>query len=156
MPWFRRQKNESDVPATQPASVAREAPEPVVSTPAADRAAATTDPNRPKRRRGSRGGRGRKKPGATAAGEAQNGANADGTPVAKSGTPRAKAAPAGPKAEKKPQPERKTLSQRQERRRQDAGRRRQAPRRAPLPAAKRELLVSVDVGEQRVAVVEDG
>src|SRR5207249_6742426 len=34
-------------------------------------------------------------------------------------------------------------------------RRRTLPRRAPLPAAKRELLVSVDVGEQRVAVLED-
>ena len=34
-------------------------------------------------------------------------------------------------------------------------RRRQVPRRAPLPAAKRELLISVDVGEQRVAVLED-
>ncbi|HEY5099949.1 MAG TPA: Rne/Rng family ribonuclease [Gaiellaceae bacterium] len=49
------------------------------------------------------------------------------------------------------------MSQRQERRRQESGssRRRQAPRRAPLPAAKRELIVSVDVGEQRVAVLED-
>jgi len=36
-----------------------------------------------------------------------------------------------------------------------ATRRRQPPKRAPLPAAKRELLVSVDVGEQRVAVLED-
>jgi ribonuclease G len=35
-------------------------------------------------------------------------------------------------------------------------RRRQASRRAPLPAAKRELLVSVDVTEKRVAVLEDG
>src|SRR5207244_5119594 len=34
-------------------------------------------------------------------------------------------------------------------------RRRVPPRRPPLPAAKRELLVSVDVGEQRVAVLED-
>ena len=34
-------------------------------------------------------------------------------------------------------------------------RRRQAPRRAPLPQSKRELLVSVDVTEQRVAVLED-
>ena len=45
-----------------------------------------------------------------------------------------------------------------DRRRQSQGgaqRRRQPPRRAPLPAAKRELLISVDVGEQRVAVVED-
>ncbi len=35
-------------------------------------------------------------------------------------------------------------------------RRRQPSRRAPLPAAKRELLVSVEVSEQRVAVLEDG
>jgi hypothetical protein len=35
------------------------------------------------------------------------------------------------------------------------GRRRTATRRAPLPAAKRELLISVDVGEQRVAILED-
>jgi ribonuclease G len=35
-------------------------------------------------------------------------------------------------------------------------RRRPPARRTPLPAAKRELLVSVDVGEQRVAVLEDG
>ena len=42
-----------------------------------------------------------------------------------------------------------------ERQRRPTPRRRQAPRRAPLPAAKRELLVSVDVTEQRVAVLED-
>ncbi|HWE80982.1 MAG TPA: ribonuclease E/G, partial [Gaiellaceae bacterium] len=34
--------------------------------------------------------------------------------------------------------------------------RRTAPRRAPLPKAKRELLVSVDPGEKRVALIEDG
>jgi ribonuclease G len=43
-----------------------------------------------------------------------------------------------------------------ERQRRPSSRRRQALRRAPLPAAKRELLVSVDVSEQRVAVLEDG
>src|SRR5262249_59383271 len=32
---------------------------------------------------------------------------------------------------------------------------RRQPRRAPLPKAKRELLVSVDAGEKRVAVLED-
>src|SRR5439155_12694209 len=43
-----------------------------------------------------------------------------------------------------------------ERRESKRGRRRaQVPRR-PRPKAKRELLVSVDVGEQRVAVLEDG
>ncbi|HTR32451.1 MAG TPA: Rne/Rng family ribonuclease, partial [Gaiellaceae bacterium] len=34
-------------------------------------------------------------------------------------------------------------------------RRRSAPKRAPLPKAKRELLISVDAGEKRVAVLED-
>ncbi|HET8893520.1 MAG TPA: ribonuclease E/G, partial [Gaiellaceae bacterium] len=129
MPWFRRRKNDSDQPASEPAT--REVPpEPVVTPPAAaEGAAETTDPTKPKRRRGSRGGRGRKKP---------------GSPTA--------AATAAP--EKKPEP--RQLSQRQERRRSDPGRRRrEAPRRAPLPEAKRELLVSVDVGEQRVAVLED-
>src|SRR5437762_3118357 len=38
---------------------------------------------------------------------------------------------------------------------QQQRRRREPPRRAPLPEAKRELLVSVDIGEQRVAVLED-
>ena len=36
-----------------------------------------------------------------------------------------------------------------------ASRRRTPPKRAPLPKAKRELLVSVDAGEKRVAVLED-
>ena len=35
------------------------------------------------------------------------------------------------------------------------GRRRTPTKRAPLPAAKRELMISVDVGEQRVAILED-
>ena len=47
-------------------------------------------------------------------------------------------------------------SQRQERRaNQQGGRRRVPQKRAPLPKAKRELLISVDVGEQRVAILED-
>jgi ribonuclease G len=157
LPWFRRRKNESDAPAAPAAAPAREAqPEPVVTAPAAGSAADSTDSTKPKRRRGSRGGRGRKKPGAAAGESAANAADKPAT--AKAGTPRTKAAPAA-KGEKKPErkpPERKALSQRQERRRSESGsRRRQAPRRAPLPAAKRELLVSVDVGEQRVAVLED-
>jgi ribonuclease G len=53
----------------------------------------------------------------------------------------------------KSRPERKP--QRRERERPQQRRRREPPRRAPLPEAKRELLVSVDVGEQRVAVLED-
>jgi ribonuclease G len=133
LPWFRRRKPESDDAAAEP--TAPEAPpEPDVTEPAADAPADTTDPTKPKRRRGSRGGRGRKKPGA---------------PGAEKKTAEA---PAKKQPERKPQQQ---LSQRQERRRQEGGRRRQPQRRAPLPSAKRELLVSVDVGEQRVAVLED-
>jgi ribonuclease G len=132
LPWFRRRKQQSDPAAAEPAAP-QARPEPHVTEPAAaeDAAPDTTDPTKPKRRRGNRGGRGRKKTaGATATAEK----------------------PPAAKPERKPQQQ---LSQRQERRRQEGGRRRQPPRRAPLPAAKRELLVSVDVGEQRVAVLED-
>ena len=51
------------------------------------------------------------------------------------------------KQERKPAQDRKSSTR--------GGRRRTATRRAPLPAAKRELLISVDVGEQRVAILED-
>jgi ribonuclease G len=61
-----------------------------------------------------------------------------------------------PKAADKAQPAKKQeRKEPSDRRRSSSQRRRQPPRRAPLPAAKRELLVSVDVGEQRVAVLED-
>ncbi|HKD18283.1 MAG TPA: Rne/Rng family ribonuclease, partial [Thermoanaerobaculia bacterium] len=58
------------------------------------------------------------------------------------------AAPVVAAAEKKA-PERKP------RERPASQTRRRQPRRAPLPKAKRELLVSVDAGEKRVAVLED-
>jgi ribonuclease G len=59
----------------------------------------------------------------------------------------AETAPAAAVEEKKA-PERKPRERPQTRRRT-------APRRAPLPKARRELLVSVDAGEKRVAVLED-
>ena len=59
-------------------------------------------------------------------------------------------------AEKKPAPPRERAKPKDDRRRgPQPARRRQQQRRAPLPAAKRELLVSVDVTEKRVAVLED-
>ena len=58
------------------------------------------------------------------------------------------------KPERKPSERKPPQSQRRERQQQQR-RRREPPKRAPLPQAKRELLVSVDVGEQRVAVLED-
>ncbi|HET7352694.1 MAG TPA: Rne/Rng family ribonuclease [Gaiellaceae bacterium] len=132
MPWFRFRKKSSDDVRELEAK-----PEPELTDPAAEAAGTeSTDPTKPKRRRGSRGGRGRKKPG--------------------SGSPATAAAPERKEKGEGKQPQRRELSQRQERRRDQSSRRRREPqRRAPLPAAKRELLVSVDVGERRVAILED-
>jgi ribonuclease G len=152
LPWFRFRRKSS---ADQRADEARElesrqftsGPDPELTPAAADDAAATesesTDPSSnpagPKRRRGSRGGRGRKKPGTAASGAATE------TPAAPE------------RKEGRKQGDGRQLSQKQERRRDQSQRRRREPqRRAPLPAAKRELIVSVDVGEKRVAVLEDG
>ena len=126
--WFRRKREQRAEQAPEPVAAAPEQDQPDVEAPAAE---AGTQPSeqKPKRRRGSRGGRGRKKPATPAT------ATADETPE-----------PAPPA--KKDREERKPQRRAQPRRRP-------IPKRAPLPAAKRELLVSVDVGEQRVAILED-
>jgi ribonuclease G len=123
--WFRRKTRQESAPAE-----IERTPEPVIArTPPTE----AGEQPKPKRRRGSRGGRNRKKTTEPAAA--------------------AEAKPARPaKKTEKAAPERK---QSQRSRRPPQQRRRGAPRRAPLPQAKRELLVSVDVGEQRVAVLED-
>jgi ribonuclease G len=128
--WFRSRKSKEQAPSE---AAAPEAPEPLSTEPAAE--AGQSSSTRPRRRRGSRGGRGRSKKTATA--EAQTEAP----------EPKTKTATRAPKTDRKP------AGQRRERPQQR--RRREPPRRAPLPQAKRELLVSVDVGEQRVAVLED-
>jgi ribonuclease G len=144
LPWFRRRKDSDHTePAPHVAAAPPAAPAPVTTTPPASRgAAAPDDPTKPKRRRGSRGGKGRKKTGTAAPGgsTAEPKAKAEQKPAERK------------KAERKPE---RATSQRAERRQQQGGRRRQPQKRAPLPDAKRELLVSVDVGEQRVAVLED-
>jgi ribonuclease G len=102
---------------------------------------------RRKRRRGSRGGRGRRK----AADKQQQ--TAQPAQATKEAEPAAKPErkPAA-KPERKPaQPERRPAA-----RQRTSSRRRLQPRRGALPAAKRELFVSVDIGEQRAAVLEDG
>jgi ribonuclease G len=139
LPWFRfRKRKASDDQRADGARELEPRPEPELTETAADAAdAEPTDPTKPKRRRGSRGGRGRKKTGVAAEAAAPERKKKDDA--------------------KAKQPQRRELSQRQERRRDQASRRRREPqRRAPLPAAKRELLVSVDVGERRVAILEDG
>jgi ribonuclease G len=134
--WFRRKRSEPEQ-APAPAAAAPATPTDVTSTPAesgGEPSTTSTDPTRPKRRRGTRGGKGRKK-----------------TTAATPGVP-AEAAPA-----KRKQPERKEKEEvRSQRRERRANTRRRPPQKRPqLPPAKRELLVSVDVGEQRVAILED-
>jgi ribonuclease G len=138
-PWFRRKRKEKEQQATVIEAPAPPQPVEAEATPTnapADEAEATTESTR-KRRRGSRGGRGRKKPGAA-------------TATAGAAEEQAAQKPQPARRERKPAAER---SQRQERRAQQ--RRRVPQKRAPLPKAKRELLISVDVGEQRVAILED-
>jgi len=144
LPWFRfRKKQSSD--DQRPTDELEAKPEPELTETVAQAAGPPTDPSKPKRRRGSRGGRGRKKTGSAAAATA----SASTAPERKD--------PARKEKDEAKQPQRRELSQRQERRRDQANRRRREPqRRAPLPAAKRELLVAVDVGERDVAVLEDG
>ena len=83
------------------------------------------------RSRGARGGRSKKKPGAGAASDAKPAAEKRGT----------KRAPVGADESK---PARTTR------------RRTTTPKKSSLPRVAKQMLVSIDVGEQRVAVVEDG
>ena len=101
--------------------------EPTAAPAGTDGQSSTTQPK--KRRRGTRGGRNRKK-------------------ASSAGATAAVAAPAVTTDEPK-KAERKTRTSTTQ------SRRRTPPKRAPLPKAKRELLVSVDAGEKRVAVLED-
>jgi ribonuclease G len=92
-----------------------------------------------RRRRGSRGGRGRKKSATAAASDDA-----------------AEAATAVSQEEPAPASTRKAADGKPDRRQARGGGRRRTPtKRAPLPAAKRELMITVDVGEQRVAILED-
>jgi ribonuclease G len=123
--FFRRRLRRDDQPA--PTEAAAPAPTEPVTTPSAREGG---EASRQRRRRGSRGGRGRsKRPAEGQAAPAKTAAKTEERPA---------------------QPERERKQQRR-----STSRRRTPPKRPPLPAAKRELLISVDVGEQRVAVIED-
>jgi ribonuclease G len=146
LPWFRWLKKQQ-IEAADDAAAEDAAPvEPVVPTPGHETSPDIDETEVPpadtasqrRRRRGSRGGRGRRKPAA-----ADSGGEAA---VAVTEPPTREAVADG-------KPDRGGA-----RRSRQGGerRRRQQQRRAPLPAAERELLISVDVGEQRVAVIEDG
>jgi ribonuclease G len=128
LPWFRRRKRREEAP---PAAAAPEQPpveEPSQPDPAED---AERKPAR--RRRGSRGGRGRKKK-----------------------TETAEAQPKAVQEKKAPQRKKQEEGPRPKRRRPPAKRATPTPARAALPAVEKEILVSVEVNEQTVAVLEDG
>ena len=129
--WFRRKQRQSQ---PEPADERAEPDEPVTTTPAE-----AGDPTqaRKRRRRGSRGGRGRRKPA-----ERAERAGAEEKPA------RAAAKPARTETKSR-RPERDGARPARTTRRRTA-----IPRTLP-PPAKRELVVSVDVAEQRVAVLED-
>ena len=127
--WFRRRKPEREQAPVQAAAPVTEAPD------KAGRRRGRTDTKHlqdPKRRRGTRGGKGRSQA-RRRSDRRREKEKAEARPLAGGGTTR-------------------TAAQRPRRTRRATPR---DPRRAPLPAAKRELLVSVDVSEQRVAVLED-
>ena len=155
MPWFRwkNKKNEQNAPesATTEVPAAPAEPEAAPESTTAESTAtdAEADALRSKRRRGSRGGRGRKRPAADGAAEAEPTTEKSEKPA------RAAKEPARDKPERSQRAERAADRRRTGQQSGGTQRRRQPPRRAPLPAAKRELLISVDIGEQRVAVIED-
>ncbi len=138
MPWFRRKKREEGAPAEaapEARAVLEETPPPQQDPASAE---AEDKPAR-KRRRGSRGGRGRKK--TPVEGEAGAVAAADEKPAAKPRRARESEKPAT-RARKKPD---------------DTRRRRKTPtKRIDIPDVEKEIYVSVEVGEQRVAILEEG
>ncbi len=143
MTWFRWKKRGEEAPTEAAAPEALEREEPARQ----DTAEAERKPAR--RRRGSRGGRGRKRKTETGAvAEAEAGAEAPATPArARQGSRPRKAATS---TREKPRDE-----QRRERKRTPARKPTAVPRIA-LPDVKKEILISVEVIEQTVAVVEDG
>jgi ribonuclease G len=138
LPWFRFRRRKEEHPAELSATTTLEAPAPAEpATDEHDNTPSEGETPRKRRRRGSRGGRGRKKTGPAADAEPKRSAEGKDEP------------------EKEPAREKNGRKRSGQSRQAGRERRRQAPRRAPLPAAKRELLITVDVGEQRVALLED-
>ena len=149
--WFRFGKQQEEDAAQESAAPEEEAPPeaPQVeqALEPADEQSSSTGPKK-RRRRGSRGGKGRKKPVSATATDA----DPDDPPA--SGVAVAEKSPAA-RSRQRSKPA-STTDGKPDRKQPRGGNRRRTPtKRAPLPAAKRELVISVDVGEQRVAILED-
>ncbi len=149
--WFRFGKKQEEDAAQESAAPEEEAPPeaPQVeqALEPADEQSSSTGPKK-RRRRGSRGGKGRKKPvSATASDADPDDAPASGVAVADKPPATRSRQGSKPASKSEGRPDRKQP--------RGGNRRRTPTKRAPLPAAKRELVISVDVGEQRVAILED-
>ena len=148
--WFRFGKQQEEDAAPQSAAPEEEAPPEALqveqeATEPTDEQSSSTGPKK-RRRRGSRGGKGRRKPvsAPTNDPDADSDDEPEGSPTVAAKAPATRSRQAG-KPDAKP-----------DRKSSRSGNRRRTPtKRAPLPAAKRELVISVDVGEQRVAILED-
>jgi ribonuclease G len=136
--WFRWRKRREKAPAEAAAPEALEREEP------AQQETAEAERKPARRRRGSRGGRGRKKKTETAA----VGAEGRRAPAKPSRAPKPKQAATSTKEKAREAPKR-------ERKRPPARKPTGTPRVA-LPDVSKEILVSVEVLEQTVAVLEDG
>ncbi len=150
MPWFRFRRRKDDEQAAQAVAPPEAPPQAEERTPVEGAGAEDDTPTAEsgtaakRRRRGSRGGRNRRKPAVTTADDD------DGTAVETVVEPGEKQKLPGERAERGDR-----SSRRGTQRSSGRERRRQTQRRQPLPDAKRELLITVDVGEQRVALLED-
>ncbi|HXV58626.1 MAG TPA: Rne/Rng family ribonuclease, partial [Gaiellaceae bacterium] len=144
MPWFRWRKREEKAPVEAAAPVAPEQEERVRPQPDAEAAPRPAA----RRRRGSRGGRGRSKKKTETAAATVAEAEKPAKPVkaAKKDEP---AKPAASRQRKKEEPKPR-------RRRQPARTGTAVEARAVAADVKKEIFVSVEVGEQTVAVLEDG
>jgi hypothetical protein len=149
LPWFRFRRRKDEQQAADAAVTTLEAPAPAEqqAAPADDTSTTDGEAARKRRRRGSRGGRGRRKTGAAAGAEQPSPGEAASKPA---GEPAKETGREGTRKRRQSQPQSQSQA-----RQSGRDRRRQPQRRAPLPAAKRELLITVDVGEQRVALLED-
>jgi ribonuclease G len=138
--WFRRTLSRVE-------QAAEEAPSPDIPDASLAPSGESTSPeladgsDKPKRR-ATRGGRGQKKKQDDAGGSAPSAKAGEETPPAK----KKRKAPSAKVADGKGDSE----AQRRSRRRSETA------RRSTLPAVRKEMLVSIDTGEQRVAVLEDG
>lgn len=172
--WFRRTLlRESEAAEQAPAPDARE--EEHVTEEGPPEPEGSESAPRP-RRRGTRGGAGRRKASNQADGEASSGdaeekpapakrrtaaqTTASKTAASKpAGSKAAASKPAGSKTDEKQPAAQKSSAGKSTAEKTEAPKRRrrsETPRRSSLPAVSKRMLVSIDVGEQRVAVLEDG